>query len=150
MLEAIRAQLHSKTVEIERLQLQLAHLRRLKCDAPPRSSMSRLCHWSCVWENCKPRGGVGTTGTTRSGSHSREAGTPPAAAPFARESVVHLEVTLQLYRQLLEAGVDAEREVFDDAAHGEMPHATGFDSALHNFVDRPPDSDGQSRASSEW
>jgi len=43
-------------------------------------------------------------------------------------------LTSHLHRQLLRAGVHAERVLFDNAAHGAIPHAPGFDSVLHTFV----------------
>lgn len=47
-------------------------------------------------------------------------------------------LTLQLHLRLHQAGVRAERVLFEGAAHGDIPHAAGFDSLLRAFLDQLP------------
>ncbi len=41
------AEIHAKTLHIEKLKMQLAMLRRARSAAPPRSSTTRSSNWNC-------------------------------------------------------------------------------------------------------
>jgi pimeloyl-ACP methyl ester carboxylesterase len=45
-------------------------------------------------------------------------------------------LSVRLQQQLLQAGVHARSVLFDDAGHGDIPHAPKFEPVLRDFVDQ--------------